>query len=531
MGHPPGDEDMTSWHLDMGANLVPGGTAFRVWAPEAAGMELQLRLNDGCDRRLAMSSLSDGTWHLIVPGVGAGALYKFAPNGAEAYPDPYSRFQPNGVHGPSMVIDTSAFEWHDAGWHGIDRERLVVYEAHVGTVTPEGTFDGLVAQLDDLRDLGVTAVELMPVAQCSGGRNWGYDGVDLFAPSWSYGGPAGLQRLIDAAHQRGLGVILDVVYNHFGPEGNYLRAFSRQYFTDHYQTPWGDAVNYDGQGSAWVRKLAIDNALSWVHDFHVDGLRLDATFAIHDRSPRHLLQELSYAVRQSLPPDRPVVLIAETSENDARYFKPAAEGGFEFDLVWADDFHHAVHTHLTADRHGYFADYQGTAEEIARTIGQGFLYEGQTSSLTGEPRGTAARRWPAWRFLYCLQNHDQVGNRALGERLNQLVDLASYRAVSVLLLALPYSVLLFMGQELASSAPFLYFTDHEPDLGQLVTAGRRAEFASDPAFGPAEQVPDPQAQSTFDRSKLDPQQRRREPGSQVRQLYQELLALRSWNST
>ena len=318
---------------------------------------------------------------------------------------------------------------------------LVIYQCHVGAATPSGTFDSLIGELPRLKKLGVNAIEPLPIIEFPGCRNWGYDGVDLFAPSHVYGGPDALKRFVDAAHQHGLGVMLDVVYNHFGPDGNYLRDFAPDYFTDSHHTPWGAAINYDGPGSQWVRKLVIDNARYWLQEYHADGLRLDATHAIFDDSDRHLLAELTQAVRASLPAERQVVLIAETSENDVRYLKPVEDGGFGFDAVWADDFHHSLRRYLAGDHEGYYADYAGTLDEVARCIEQGWLYEGQSTPRTGfkTPRGTPARDRPAYQFVFAIQNHDQIGNRAFGERLHHQIDQERYRAASTLLLFLPYT--------------------------------------------------------------------------------------------
>ncbi len=512
-----------AWTLDLGANVVPSGVTFRVWAPAAERVELELVEPATL---LPMERHTDGTWATDVPDVGPGARYKLRLNGGAAYPDPYSRGQPEGVHGASEVVSPS-FAWHDDGWAGIGIRGLVIYQVHVGTASPEGTFDGLVKQLARIKSLGVGAIQVLPVAEFPGTRNWGYDGVDLFAPSRCYGGPGGLKRLVDAAHQVGLGVILDVVYNHFGPDGNYLRQYSPNYFTDRYQTPWGEAVNYDGEQSAWARKLVVDNARYWIHEFHADGLRLDATHAIFDRSARHILAELTDSVRASISEERSVVLIAESSENDVRYLLPTSEGGLGFDAVYADDFHHSLRRYLAGDHEGYYGNYQGTLAEVARIIEQGWLYEGQPSPDTGRPRGTLARQRPAWQFQYMLQNHDQVGNRPTGERLHHQVDLARYRVASALLLTLPYTPLLFMGQEFAASSPFQYFTDHNPELGRLVTEGRREEFRGWEAFRDgADRVPDPQAESTFLRSKLDLEEAARAPGVQLVALYRALLALR-----
>ncbi len=395
--------------------LAHDGVRFRVWAPAAARVEVELEHG-----RVALERAEDGTWHGRVPDIAAGTRYRYRLNGDAAFPDPYSRSQPEGPHGPSEVVDPTAFEWHDAAWQRPRIEGQAIYQVQIGTFTPEGTFEGVIGQLPRLKQLGVTAIEPLPVAEFPGERNWGYDGVDLFAPSHVYGGPDGLKRLVDAAHQHGLGVILDVVYNHLGPDGNYLRAYSNDYFTERYHTPWGDAINYDGPNSQWVRKLVVDNARFWFDEYHVDGLRLDATHAIYDSSATHILAALSKAVDG--------VLIAETHENDVRYLRSRSDGGFGIDAVWADDFHHTLRRYLVGDREGYYADYVGTLDEVAQCINQGWLYEGQPSPRSGTPRGTVARNQPAQQFVYVIQNHDQVGNRPFGERLNHQVDVERYTA-------------------------------------------------------------------------------------------------------
>ncbi len=336
----------------------------------------------------------------------------------------------------------------------------------------------------------------MPVAEFPGTRNWGYDGVDLFAPSRNYGGPDGLRRLVDAAHRRGLGIILDVVYNHFGPDGNYLPRYAQEYLTSRYSTPWGDGVNYDGERSDMVRRFVIDNARYWLREFHIDGLRLDATFAIFDHSPRHILEEIATCARASVEHD--VVLIAETHENDARYLRPASEGGFGFDAVWVDDFHHAVHTTASREHSGYYADYDGTLEQLARTIRRGWLFEGQPAEHFGGTRGTPSEGLPAHSFVYCIQNHDQVGNRAFGRRFSHLVGAGLDRPWAALLLLLPYTPMLFMGQEFAASSRFYFFTDHTPELGKLIVEGRRQEFARFTGTDDRRQqreLPDPQSEA------------------------------------
>lgn len=515
------------WRLNMGSSVLPEGVRFRVWAPRASCVDVVIV--DPPDGGFPMQRDANGVWEVTLSVDGPGTRYGYRLDNRGPFPDPYSRSQPQGVHGPSEVVDPLAYVWHDQDWTGIDRRRLVIYECHIGTMTPEGTCEALIEQLPRLQALGVNALELMPVAACSGRRNWGYDGVGLFAVSASYGGPEALRCLVDAAHQHALGVLLDVVYNHLGPEGNYLGEFAPEYFSRDHRTPWGEAPNYDDVDSQWVRQWAIDNACYWLHEYHLDGLRLDSTSSISDRSPIHFLQEFTQTVRASLESTRPVALIAETSSNDARYLQQPAAGGYGFDAVWADDFSWSLLRYLTGDDEGRYQDYKGTLEEVARTINQGFLYEGEWSAHRRRRRGTPARHQPAWQFQYCLQHHDHVGNRALGERLHHRLDLGRYRAASALLLLLPYMPLLFMGQEFAASSPFQFFTDHSPELGRRVAQGRRQEFAAYSAFADAAaaaRIPDPQAATTFDNSRLVLNELACSPGREMQCLYQELLRLR-----
>lgn len=518
--------ERTAWHLPFGAEVGPGGVEFRVWAPAAQTVAVEIQAVSG-PAYYPLRQQEDGFFAGLVPGIGAGTLYKYRLDGAASYPDPASRFQPEGVHGPSQVVDPRSYLWHDAGWRGLQAQGLVIYECHVGTYTPEGTFDALAAELPELKRLGVTAVQIMPVAEFPGTRNWGYDGVDLYAPTRNYGGPEGLKRLVDAAHAIGLGVILDVVYNHLGPDGNYLRAFSPYYFTDRYTTPWGEAINYDGEQSRWVREFIVQNACYWLNEYHLDGLRLDATHAIHDQSETHIVREISERVHASLPPERRVVLIAEDGTNNVRFLHPPEQDGYGMDVVYADDFHHEVRVLLTGEKEGYYVDYTGRAADIATALKQGFYYQGQPSLYAGRSRGTRVTDEPARQFLFFIQNHDQVGNRAFGDRLNHAVEPALYAAASSLQLLSPETPLLFMGQEFAASAPFLFFTDHNEELGRLVTAGRREEFKRFSAFSDPEQrerIPDPQTLETFRRSKLDLTERQKHAG--VYRLYADLLALR-----
>ena len=375
----------------MGATPTGGGVRFRIWAPAARQVEVEV----GDEQLKPLHPESGGVWSGVVTDARPGTRYRYRLNGTISRPDPYSRSQPDGVHGLSEVVDPDAFEWHDGDWRGTRIQGLVIYQLHVGTATPEGTFDSLIEQLPRLKDLDVNAIEPLPIAEFPGARNWGYDGVDLFAVSRVYGGPDALKRFVDAAHRHGLGVILDAVYNHLGPDGNYLRDFSPDYFTDRYHTPWGEAVNYDGPNSEWVRRFVLENARFWIHEYHADGLRLDATHAIFDRSPTHILAELTQAVRASVPADRHTVLIAETGENDVRYLEPVEAGGYGLDAVWADDFHHSLRRYLAGDHEGYYAGYEGTLEEVARCIRQGWLYEGQPTRSGKKPRGTADNPFPA----------------------------------------------------------------------------------------------------------------------------------------
>jgi maltooligosyltrehalose trehalohydrolase len=513
-----------------GAWVTGDGVQFRVWAPSSERVEVLIydeRENGGGHAAYPLQPEQGGWFSGSVEGAGAGTRYRIRLDGDAVYPDPLSRSQPGGINGPSEVVDPAAFEWTDAGWAGRRLEDMVIYEVHVGTATGQGTFDALIGHLDDIATLGATAIEIMPVAEFPGNRNWGYDGVYLFAPSSAYGGPDGLRRLVDAAHGRGLAVILDVVYNHFGPEGNYLAPMSGgKLFTERHQTPWGNAVNYDDDGSEAVREIVLQNVAEWIRDYHIDGLRLDATHAIADTSEPHILQEIAACARAAA--DRPIAVIAEDERNERKLLLPPPSG-FGVDAVWADDLHHAVRRLLAGDRHGYYAGYEGTTAEVETALRHGWLYRGEFYEPTGEERGTSSEGVAPHQFVHCLQNHDQVGNRAMGERLHHQVELDAYRAASALLLLGPGTPLLWMGQEWAASSPFLYFTDHPAELGRLVTKGRREEFGGFPEFSdPAlrEKIPDPQAVETFLRSRLDWRERQRQPHAGVLALYQQLLRLR-----
>ncbi len=518
----------TSWTLPIGSLPDSCGTRFRVWAENARHtVTLILYERDGKTISAQHPMIPDdhGYFSLSVAGVKPGTRYRYQIDDRPPLPDPASRAQPDGVHGASAVVDLAAFRWTDAGWRGLPLDQLIIYEVHVGTATPEGTFESLIGQLDALVDLGITALELMPVADFPGTRNWGYDGVNLFAPARAYGGAIGLQRLVNAAHSRGLAVLLDVVYNHLGPDGNYLRQFSERYFTDLHHTPWGSALNLDDPDCPQVREYFIANACSWLHEYHLDGLRLDATHAIVDTGDTPFLRALAEQVRAQCPPDRHFLLMAEDERNLPRLAQPLDAGGYGLDGIWADDFHHQVRVMLTGEQDGYYQNYSGSAPDLARTIQQGWFYTGQIEPQSGHARGASADSLPYPAFIYCIQNHDQVGNRATGDRLHHTVALDRYRVASALLLLAPATPLLFMGQEWAASTPFLFFTDHHPELGRQVTQGRRAEFAEFTAFTHTE-VPDPQALATFTQSRLHWAERDQPPHIGILRLYQHLIALR-----
>lgn len=482
-----------------GANLVGDSCEFRVWAPQAQTVTLRL-INEHGARDWAMQY--DDQHFTLQAFARPGDRYFYIVDQNKPVPDPVSRQLPEGVHGPTEIVDPESFAWSDAAWRGLALGDYVIYELHVGTFTREGTFDAAILRLPYLKDLGVTAIEIMPVAAFPGARNWGYDGVSPYAVQASYGGPEGFRRLVNAAHELGLAVVLDVVYNHLGNEGNYLRFFG-PYFTAKHKTPWGEAINYDQAGCEGVRRYVVQNALYWVREYHVDGLRLDAVQTIFDDSRRHIQAEIKENVAAlSRELGREVCVIAETDENDERLVRPASDGGYGLDAIWSDDFHHAVHAFLTGERRGYYQDF-GRPKQIARALQDGFVFQGEPFQYwSGRPRGTSSARIPAPAHVTCLQNHDQVGNRARGERLSALVPRGARMTVAPLLLLAPETPLLFMGQEFDETNPFLFFTDYgDPLLQQAVSDGRRNEFRD---FDFAHDgVPDPQDAATFERSKLN----------------------------
>jgi maltooligosyltrehalose trehalohydrolase len=474
-------------------------------------------------RSLRMERDSLGYHRVVASDVRPGDTYFYRLDDSQARPDPASRYQPDGIHGPSEIVDLSAFRWTDAGWKGLPLEEHVFYELHVGTYTPGGTFQALARCLDRLVDLGVTTVELMPIAQFPGGRNWGYDGVYPYAPQNTYGNPRDLQALVDAAHARGLAVALDVVYNHLGPEGNYLGEYG-PYFTDHYRTPWGSALNFDRAYSDEVRHFFIQNALYWLKEFHIDALRLDAVHSIFDGSAVPFLAELSTRVAApSQQLGRKVQLIAESDLNDAGVLRRVRDGGLGMDAQWSDDFHHSVHTLLTGERDGYYSDF-GKISHLATTMKDGWYYAGQYSPHRRRSHGNALRDLAPTRFVVCSQNHDQVGNRALGDRLSTLVDFESLKLAAGVTLLSSFLPLLFMGEEYGEIAPFQYFTSHgDPQLAKAVRQGREREFES---FSWKGKIPDPQAESTFNTSKLNCARSEREPHLTLLRFYRALLRFR-----
>ena len=498
-----------------------GSCRFVVWAPERERVEL--RLPSAESKYLPMERDELGYHHAVVEQAAAGSRYYYRLDGAAERPDPASRFQPEGVHGPSEVVDPSAFSWTDTSFKAPALKDSVFYELHVGTFTAEGTFGAIIRHLDGLADLGVTTIELMPIAQFPGARNWGYDGTFPFATQNSYGSPRDLQTFVDAAHARNLAVALDVVYNHLGPEGNYLSEYG-PYFTDHYRTPWGAALNFDGAHSDEVRFFFIQSALYWLEHFHIDALRLDAIHSIYDASAFPFLAEVSAAVGAlSARTGRQIHLVAESDQNDARITSPIERGGIAMDAQWSDDFHHSVHTLLTRERSGYYADF-GDIGHVATTLKNGWYYAGQYSRHRQRRHGNAAPHRGTERFVVCSQNHDQVGNRPLGERLSSLVSFESLKLAAGVTILSSFVPLLFMGEEYGETSPFLYFTSHgDPQLAEAVRRGRQAEGAHFPWQG---EIPDPQAESTFAQSRLHHSLDGQDPHRTLRRFYRILLRFR-----
>ena len=517
--------------LPIGAELSPaGGVHFRLWAPNGRRVEVVVEVRGGADRRAPVACELDreegGYFSGETGDAGAGSLYRFRLDGGEPRPDPASRYQPEGPHGPSCVVDPSAFAWTDAGWPGTPLEGQVIYEMHVGTFTPEGTVASAAAELPELARAGITLVEVMPIAEFPGRFGWGYDGVDLFAPTRLYGTPDDLRRFVDRAHAVGVGVILDVVYNHFGPDGNYLKEFSPHYFSDRRTTEWGEAINFDGEHAGPVREFFVANAGYWIDEFHCDGLRLDATQSIHDDSPRHILAEIGERVRAAAR-GRATVLVTENERQHARLVRAERDGGYGLDAIWNDDFHHTAMVALTGRDEAYYTDYRGTPQEFVAAAKYGFLYQGQWYRWQQARRGTPALDVPPARFVHFIQNHDQIANSGRGERCGALTSPARYRAMTALLLLGPQTPMLFQGQEFNASTPFLYFADHEPRLAELVSKGRGEFLAQFPSLALPEvqrTLDDPRDPRTFERCKLD--LRERETHRATYDLHRDLLRLR-----
>ncbi|MBV9430567.1 MAG: malto-oligosyltrehalose trehalohydrolase [Hyphomicrobiales bacterium] len=514
--------------MPFGAELGPDGTRFSLWAPTARKISLLVD-----DEEYPLPDLGEGWRELTLPQTQAGARYAYKVDESPPVPDPASRFQPDDVAGRSLVIDPCAYTWEDPQWRGRPFEEAVLYELHVGTATPEGSYAALTQKLAELGDLGVTAIELMPLSDFPGLRNWGYDGVLPFAPDASYGTPDELKRLIDRAHGLGLMVFIDVVYNHFGPSGNHLSSYAGEFFTKRHITPWGDAINFDGQKSRPVREFFVHNALYWLEEFHADGLRLDAVHAIKDESATHVLAEIAEVVRQRFR-DREIHLVLENDANEARWLERDAHGRPRFYTAqWNDDFHHVLHSLLTGETEGYYADYaDDLVSRLGRTLAEGFAYQGEVSAHRGgKSRGEACAHLPPSAFVAFLQNHDQTGNRAFGERLSHIADPEKLALARALLALSPQTPLLFMGEEWAASSPFLFFVDfsNDPQLAAAVRDGRRREFARFRAFADplaAEKIPDPTASSTASRSLLRWEERRARPHADVLADTKRLLCLR-----
>ena len=509
----------------LGASILDGDknlVQFCLYAEGVSGVSLLLE-EGGKSREITMRQIGSSLYRAVVAGRGRGLRYKYRlkGGGGGVFPDPFSHYQPEGVHGFSEVVDHGAYRWNDGGWQGIAQEKAIIYELHPGTFSEKGTFAGITEKLDYLLELGINTIELMPLTQTPGRWNWGYDGVNLFSVNRNYGRPEELKELIDRCHQKGLAVILDIVYNHFGPEGSYLARFG-PYFTEKYETPWGAAVNFDDSGCTAARQMVLESVRHWIERYHLDGLRLDAVHAIKDESKPHIMEEIALLARgleQKL--GRSIVIIAETDANDAQLIRPVEEGGSGIDAQWMDDFHHTVHSILTGEKQGYYCDY-GRMEDLEKVY-RNFLYTGGYSRFWKKSRGSDGADLPGKRFVVAIQTHDQVGNRARGERLSHLVDFPYLKAAAGLLLTAPYIPMLFMGEEYAEENPFLFFTDYQDRaLKKAVVQGRREEFAS---FGWAE-VPDPEDEATFKDSRLTPRDRWRPHQEQIFYYYRDLIALR-----
>ncbi len=519
--------------------MPDGGVLFRLWAPEAGQVDLcltkrsQAAQQPPADQILPMERQEEG-WYVIHHQTAApGDLYQFRIDRDLLVPDPAGRRQSADIHGPSVICDPDEYNWQDADWRGKPWEEAVIYELHVGTFSPEGTFRGVIDRLDYLANLGITAIEIMPVAEFPGRFNWGYDGALLFAPCSSYGTPEDLKELVDAAHRKGLMVFLDVVYNHFGPEGNYLYVYARNaFFTEKFQTPWGSAINFSGSQREFVRKFYIDNVLYWLEEYHMDGLRFDAVHSIFDASRPDILEEIAQSVHDGPGKRRKIHLVLENDHNCSSYLSRIPEGGpLFYTAQWNDDFHHACHILLTGETEGYYQDYSDKPiQHLGRCLTEGFAYQGERSPYRqNEKRGEPSAHLPPLAFVSFLQNHDQIGNRAFGERLNSLSDTRDLNILAALFLLAPSPPLLFMGEEFGAESPFYFFCNFGPELSESVTAGRRKEFEKFSQFSSPksrEEIPDPSSESTFQKSKLDWRRADENGNNPTLRLYRELLAIR-----
>ena len=505
----------------LGGAFANGVTRFRVWAPQARRVEVCVEGQPS----LSLASACDGYFEGESRELDAGTLYKYSLDGSEPWPDPCSRYQPHGPHGPSLVTAPDAFAWTDAAWRGATLAGQILYELHIGTFTREGTFDAARERLEYLLDLGIKMIELLPIAECPGRWNWGYDGVQLFAPWHRYGDPDALKRFVDRAHALGLAVILDVVYNHLGPDGNYLKCFTPDYFSKKYRTDWGEALNFDDERCIGTRDFVINNAKYWLREFHLDGFRLDATQSIFDASEPHVLAQLVEESREST--SREIVFIAENERQRGEHLRPPSQGGLGLDAMWNDDFHHSIRVALTGSRDGYFHDYTGRPQELLSAIKHGFLFQGQYYHWQKQRRGSPLRGLPRSACIHFLQNHDQVGNTGIGERVHRHTSLKRYRAATALLLLGPQTPLLFMGQEFLSTRDFAFFADHQAELRQLVHRGRREFVAQFDAYATAAvqaAILDPGDERTFRDSQLDWSDVERNAPTLL--LHKELLRLR-----
>jgi maltooligosyltrehalose trehalohydrolase len=517
--------------LPIGAEILADDVHFRVWAPRCKKVSVVFEAANGVTGKsrsvFPLAPEGHGYFSGHAAGARAGMLYRYQlDEGEQTVPDPASRFQPDGPHGASQIIDPASFEWSDRGWAGIRMAGQIIYELHIGTFTPEGTWEGATRELVELKNAGITTVEVMPVSEFPGSFGWGYDGVDLFAPTHLYGGPDDFRRFVDRAHALGLGVILDVVYNHLGPDGNYLNLFSEDYFTDRYNTEWGTAINYDGQNSGPVREFFITNAGFWIAEYHLDGLRLDATQTIYDTSTTHVIAEITERVRQAAG-HRSTIVIAENESQQTKLPRPVNQGGYGVDGLWNDDFHHSARVALTGQREAYYTDYCGKPQELVSAVKWGYLYQGQYYKWQKKRRGTPSFGLKPSTFVNYIQNHDQISNTGYGTRLHELTDPGSYRAMTALLLLAPGTPMLFQGQEFGASAPFVFFADHEPKLAALVRKGRLdflSQFRSLTSPEARARIPDPCSVETFKACKLDLSEREKHQATY--RLHRDLLMLR-----